>query len=181
MFYRPVAVAALAAALLTGCIEPTPYQPAAPGAARGEGFSNAEIEPGRWRVTFSGNSATSREMVETALLYRAAEITLAQGGDWFRIVDDETEAETRQVAVVSGFGPYPYGYFGPRGYGRYGVGGFGGIGAFNTIDAREIKSYQAIAEILVVRGEKPAGEPAAYDARGVITSIGPTLKRPEPG
>ncbi|MEX2520869.1 MAG: hypothetical protein WD969_16245 [Paracoccaceae bacterium] len=181
MLYRPVAAAALAAALLSGCIEPTPYQHATPDEARAEGFADVEIEPGRWRVTFSGNSATSREMVETALLYRAAEITLANGADWFRIVDDETEAEVRQVAVVSGFRPYPYGYFGSRGYGRYGIGGFGGIGAFNTVDAREIRSYQAIAEIILLRGTKPAEEPAAYDARGVISSIGPTLKRPEAG
>ncbi|QIE54410.1 hypothetical protein G5B40_02535 [Pikeienuella piscinae] len=157
-------------ALLAGCVEPTPYAPAPSGEREAAGFTETKIEPDRWRVAFAGNSATSREEVEVALLLRAAEVTLGAGGDWFRVVDEATETDTRQVGVVTGFGPYPYGY-GRRRYGAFGYTSFG------SIDTREIKSYRATMEILVMEGEKPAGEPAAYDASAVAAALGPRVRR----
>lgn len=172
--------AGVAAALLAGCVEPTPYAPAPPGERGAAGFAETKIEPGRWRVTFAGNSATSREEVEIALLLRAAEVTLNAGGAWFRVVDDETETDTRQIGVVTGFGPYPYG-FGPYpyGFGRRGYGGFG-YSSFGAVNTREVKRYRATMEILVMEGEKPAGAPAAYDARAVAATLGPKVRRPDP-
>ena len=68
-----LAAAIALAAALTGCATPTPYQPNIPGQAVSGGYSETKIESNRWRVTFAGNTLTSRETVEGYLLFRAAE------------------------------------------------------------------------------------------------------------
>ena len=47
-------------------------------------------------MRFHGNSLTSRETVEAYLLYRAAELTIERGGDWFTILDREDAREVFQ-------------------------------------------------------------------------------------
>ena len=89
------AAALVLAAGLAACTTPTPYQPRVAGKAASAGFTEQRIETDRWRVSFNGNSLTSRETVEAYLLYRAAELTLAQGHDWFAIVDRNTEKHSQ--------------------------------------------------------------------------------------
>src|SRR5688572_16406254 len=86
---------ALCALVLAACATPTPYQPNVQGQSTSGGYSDARIEENRFRVTFSGNSLTSRETVETYLLYRAAELTLSSGYDYFIIADRQTDRSTR--------------------------------------------------------------------------------------
>jgi hypothetical protein len=86
-----LAVTVVLAALLASCATPTPYQPNIPGQSASGGYSDVRIEPNRWRVSFAGNSLTSRETVEGYLLFRAAELTIQQGYDWFSIVDRDTQ------------------------------------------------------------------------------------------
>lgn len=57
-------VALFLALMLAACAKPTPYQPAVD---RSGGYGETLIEPGRWRVTFTGNSVTPREEVETGI------------------------------------------------------------------------------------------------------------------
>src|SRR4051812_36830302 len=89
------AVALALSAGLAACATPTPYQPNIPGQATSGGFSEVRLEPERWRVTFAGNSLTSRETVEAYLLFRSAELTVQQGYDWFSIVDRATNRNAR--------------------------------------------------------------------------------------
>ena len=76
--------------MLAGCGTATPYQPATDG----QGYAEQALERDRYRVTFVGNSLTSRETVENYLLYRAAEVTLEKGYDHFVIVEKDTERNT---------------------------------------------------------------------------------------
>src|SRR5579871_1785089 len=116
-------------ALLSACETATPYQPvSAPSAHASGGYSEQQIEPDRWRVQFSGNSLTSRETVERYLLFRAAQLTLAQGGDWFQSVSQHTDKTTDYRGDA--FGPYwglyrpGFGWaYGPWGGGPWGWGG----------------------------------------------------------
>ena len=80
-----IVVAATLALGLAGCeTTPTPYQPlGAPGATVAGGFTDQRLDETHFRVTFKGNDLTSRERVQTYLLYRAAELTAGQGFDWF--------------------------------------------------------------------------------------------------
>ena len=70
---------------------PTPYQPAADG----YGYSEQRIEDNRYRVTFAGNDLTKADTVQNYLLYRAAEVTLDSGYDYFTVVDRNLDRSTR--------------------------------------------------------------------------------------
>ncbi|MEM6546286.1 MAG: hypothetical protein AAF713_00920 [Pseudomonadota bacterium] len=159
-------------AALAACTGPTRYAPA----IERDGYADKAIEENRFQVTFSGNTRTSRDTVETYLLYRAAEVTLAAEGDWFKVADQDTEAQTRFRSFSTGFGSTGFGPFFFRSGFRHGFfGGFGG-----SVSTRPITRYEAFANILVFEGEKPAEDAAAYDARSVIETLGPEIIRPEP-
>lgn len=49
------------------------------------------------------------------------------------------------------------------------------------MDVRTIEKFEASAEIIVGRGPKPPNDPRAFDAREVMTNLGPTIVRPTPG
>ena len=76
-------MAVLAAVALTGglaaCETATPYQQLNPNNRAAGGYRDSRLDGTHWRVSFSGNSVTSRETVERYLLYRAAELATSQG------------------------------------------------------------------------------------------------------
>ncbi|MEL6766740.1 MAG: hypothetical protein AAFP17_06140 [Pseudomonadota bacterium] len=93
------AALALLLPLLAACAAgPTPYVAALPEEPASLGFREAPLEDRRFRISFAANGATAPEQVEDYLLYRAAEITLAEGADWFRIDARETVPEIRYFA-----------------------------------------------------------------------------------
>jgi hypothetical protein len=147
--------------LLAACAgAPTPYQQA----RGGFGYSEQQIEENRYRVSFAGNSATSRQTVEDYLLYRAAELTVQTGHDWFTVVDRNT------VQEYSGSGGSPAVGVGVGGGSNFGVGMsfpvFGGGGSGR---------YTADVDILVHDGEKPLDNPDAYDGLSVISRLQPKI------
>jgi hypothetical protein len=183
MKHIAIAAAAVLALGLAACeTTPTPYQPLSSSNQVSGGFTDQRLDDTHFRVTFKGNDLTSREQVETYLLYRAAELTVSQGFDWFEMVDRHTV--NRGDAFVSGYGGYwaPYWRFhGGRGWGQWDPfwdgpwGGFGG-----DYDVQQIDRYEAIAEIAVGHGPKPAGDVRAFDARQVMSNLGPKIVRAAP-
>ena len=188
-----VALAAASVLALSACETATPYQPAfANGHQTSGGYSEQQLEQNRWGVSFAGNSLTSRERVERYLLYRSAELTLAQGYDWFTTLDRNTERKTSLIGSPDPFYAGWGGYWGPSwglyrrgfGWGR-GFGGYGGYGGFgygggwgSSFDVQEISRYTATAEVIMGRGPKPAGDPRAFDARSVVSHLGGVIQRP---
>ena len=182
-------VASLAlTALLGACTTATPYQPNITGQKVQGGYSEQQVETDRFRVTFSGNSLTSRETVEGYLLYRAAELTVQQGYDWFEIVDRNTDADRRTYIDRDPFyspwyGP-SYGYWRPswRYYGGFGWRTWdpwwGDPFWADRTDVRTVTKFEASAEVLMHRGRKPADDPRAFDARAVMDNLGPRVTRP---
>src|ERR1700712_2719982 len=79
-------------AVLSACMAPAAYAPRRPGETTG--YTDRELTPGRFRVTFTGNSVTARDTVENYLLLRAAEVTLASGGTHFLFDERDTRART---------------------------------------------------------------------------------------
>jgi hypothetical protein len=130
----------------------TPYQPAAASRSHA-GFSETQIDVNRVRVAFAGKSGTSREAVETNLLYRAAETTLARGYDYFVVL--EHNVETAMEFENSG----PPGPLAPRRY-------------------RETARYQAVSDIVMRRGPRPIEAANAYDARTVQANLAAHIARP---
>jgi hypothetical protein len=170
-----------AALALAACATATPYQPLGTRGSSG-GFAEQRIEANRYRVVFAGNDYTSRQRVENYLLYRAAELTVANGYDGFTIVRRDTDKNVdTQVYGSPGYGPY--GYWRPswRYYGgRYGWRSwdpwFGDPYWGDRIDVRTVQRYEAMAEIVMFRGTR--NDPSSFNAREVIANLQPTIQVP---
>ena len=156
---------ALSAAVifLTGCATSTPYVP-----MDGRyGYANQRIENDRYRVVFYGNSSTPRETVETFLLYRAAELTLENGFDYFIVEERGTDIDRTYMAV--GPDPYLYGYY-PYGFRRFPYYAYGYRWSYGA-EMREQRRFEAHAYIVMSKGTKPEGDSRAFDAREVIDNL----------
>lgn len=159
--------------LLGACATPTPYQPASTDRY---GFEETRIEANRVRINFRGNTLTERETVETYLLYRAAEVTLENGADYFIVADRGTDEHTRLQGTPSARSAFPfdYWYFSPRrGWSPW-------YDPFwdEPTSYREVTRYEATAEIAYFHGTKPANDPAAFDAREVQANLQGRIVRP---
>lgn len=162
------AIAAAGLGLLAACASyPTPYQQAL--TENGQGFTTQRIESNRYRISFKGNSVTSRQRVDSYMLYRYAEVTLENGYDYFVVVSRDTDKSTAYETMNDGFGfSYGMGWGGPSGW--------GGPWAGPSFDySRPINSYDAIADIKLFKGAKPFDDPHAYDAHEVMNSLAPTI------
>lgn len=172
---RRLLIFAAAAGALAACVGQTPYGP------RGDasyGYAETRIESNRFRVSFSGNSLTDQGTVETYLLFRAAELTLQEGYDWFEVVDRGTEARRRLVSDSPAYGafyasPFHYRYYHPY-YGWYPW--YDPFWDDRTY--HEVTRYEADAEIVMGRGDKP-DHTNAYAAREVHMNLAPNIAYPE--
>lgn len=185
---RRVGTAALLAIglALGSCATSTPYQPDVAGQRIHGGYSEQQLGDNRYRVTFDGDTLTSRERVEGYMLYRAAELTVQKGFDRFRIVDRVTEKDQRTY-VEPNYHPW-YGYGSWRPYWRYYRPNYGwgswypyGPDPFwgDRYDVRTVREYEAHAEIVMGRGPLLAGDGNLLDARKVMADIGPSIERPK--
>lgn len=181
--------AALALALLAvGCAgKPTPYQPISSASRIAGGYSEVRLASDHFRVTFVGNSFTSRERVEGSLLYRAAELTRLEGYDWFVIEDREVEHQVeRRSRPDPLYRPWFYDdyaywrpywrYYGPRSGWRTWDPYFGDPFWADRVDTQTVERFEVSAEIRMSRGTMPANNPRAFDARDVIARIGPKIR-----
>lgn len=178
-------LAALAAAALglAACETATPYQRLDPANASAGGYRDVQLDANHWRVTFQGNSLTSRDTVERYLLYRAAELTATQGFDWFQEIDRRTDKKA-DIFVDPYYSRWNYGY-GWRPTWRFRRGFYGGWSTWGPGWAydpwgpsyvTEFDRYDVSAEITMGRGPKPA---QALDAREVMNNLGPGIVRPK--
>ena len=157
--------AALGMALaLAACMAPAVYGPRRPGATTG--YTDRELAPGRYRVTFTGNSVTARETVQDYLLLRAAEVTLAAGGTYFVFDDRDTRARTTYHADPAFYGPPGFGAWGFRP--RWGYGPLG-----PPLMISQTTRYEASAEVVVLKPGQESSEPRAVDAREIVRHLAP--------
>jgi hypothetical protein len=181
---KTLALTAFAAISLSACVTATPYQPMAAGTAQSGGYSETKVEQDRYRITFTGNSLTSRDVVENYLLHRAAELTLAQGKDWFMMAERGLAKSVEKIilpdpmiqsrmwhptvivsrGVVVGYA-YPF---------------MDDMAWRMRAQEQTLEKYEAYSEIVLGTGQKPVNDPKAFDAKQVIENLGPKLVRPEP-
>jgi hypothetical protein len=192
---RKALVAAMTASTLmvAGCATETTYRPATGQGFARTGYSDRQIEPNRYLVTFSGNSVTSRDTVERYLFFRAAELTLQAGYDYFVMANRDTDRQTETYTTPGIGGGFGYGgfggYWGPswryrgrgfgwRSYDPWFGGGFGGPWG-NDFDVRTIDRFEATAEIVMRKGPIPRDNLRAFNAKAVVDSIGPSVVLPK--
>ncbi len=151
-------ISAAALSLLAACATPTTYM-AAPG-PRAVGFSDYRIETGRYRVIFRGGPGAPPAQVANYALLRAAEVSLRDGFDWFRIVDkfDDRSDGGSGPRVSLGTGGASFG-------GRSAL----GVGIGTSFDLSGGPAYSRSLEVQAGKGAKPAD---GYDARDIVKVIG---------
>jgi hypothetical protein len=115
------------------------------------GYSDTQIGRNTFLVSFRGNAYTSAQQAYEFLLYRCAELMIQNDFDYF-IVSDRSTDTSRQVTTVDSSGRY----------------------ATTRAKPRVEATIQAFS------GEKPAGNPDAFDARETMQYLGPKVGRPVP-
>lgn len=157
LLLAPVFCLALAACATA----PTAYGPSA--GPSGVGFSEQKIESGRYRVTFRGGPGAPLAQVSDYALLRAADLAIADGYDWFRVVDRYTAqsgaSSGPRVSIGAGGGNGGY---------RSGI----GVGLGTSFDLGGGPSIIQTFEVLMGKGRPPPTGPDVYDAREVRNTIG---------
>lgn len=186
--HKKFAAPLVALALLAGCATATPYQPLGYPGERG-GYTNQQLDQTHWRVSFYGNSLTSRQQVETYLLYRAAELSLQQGFQCFTLVNRDTDRDVQYR--VDRFGPrFGSGYYpgwspswhlrGPWGWHYYdpwlaGRPFFPGRYSIDTVER-----YRAMADIALSRTPCTTS-PGTFNAAQIVQNLQPYIVPPRVG
>ena len=169
-----IGAAALTVTLLAGCATPVEeYKPRVPGEP--VGYTDLQLAPNRYRVAFTGSTASTRDDVENYLLRRAAEVTLQSGYQSFVLSRRDTERDTS--VYDNGYYRGPYSYYYPRAwYGTYGYSGayspyWGGSPWSAT-------SYSAYAEITMLMSDQANNNPEAINAMSLLRQLQPAAPLP---
>ena len=156
-----IAAAGLA---LSACASLAPYgAQTGPG---GQGYAEQRIESNRYRVTYNGVGSAG-PVADMALL-RAAELTTAQGYDWFEVTQRWTDG---RLDSAGGLRPsVGVGYGSSRSSGRYGSYSSSGVGVGVGLNFSGPSPTSTTLEVVMGNGPRP-DRPNAYDARGVPDSL----------
>ena len=154
MKLHAIAVILFSSLLIHACASPVTYVPAT--GADSVGYSETAIESNRYRVTFRGGEP---DTAYNYALLRCAELTMAQGHDWFRV--------TNAFSGEEGGGRSGTGISIGGATGSYGSGV--GIGIGFPLGGTSRIAMQTF-EILLGSGPKPEG-PDVYDAKSVSSSM----------
>ena len=156
-----IAAAGLA---LSACASLAPYgAQTGPG---GQGYAEQRIESDRFRVTYNGVGAPG-PVLDMALL-RAAELTTAEGHDWFEVTQRWTDGRPDSAGGMRPSVGVSYGS--SRGGGRYGGYSASGVGVGIGLNFSGPSPTSTTLEVVMGAGERPE-RPNAYDAREVQDSL----------
>lgn len=153
--------------VVSGCASQSPY---APAGKNGYGYQESQLTENRYRVSFTGNSHTSSELVKDYALLRAAELTLQQGREWFKVVNRETDKQSRQSSGAGLSASRPYSV--SRDCGLLGCRTTSSsihTGA-SISSTRQSNRYASSIEIVMGTGE-PDDPDVVYNAREIIQSL----------
>jgi hypothetical protein len=125
------------------------------------GYDAQQIEPGVWRVTYSGNGYTTQETVQTYWLHRCAEIALSNGYDGFEILSDirlisydPDGADNAKLVLVHGGG-----------------GGY----VYVPVYIQDVPKPVMIAEIRLLKRPFTAAPPKIFDAAALKAALDPIV------
>jgi hypothetical protein len=137
------------------------------------GHYSRKISENRYRVSFNGSRHTSLQESRDYALLRAAELTLAEGNDWFQIVDRETamiETVRQEPHMAVGFERTRYV---ERNCGLVACSRRTWPATYSHVqfdNSRPTSRHSHYLEILMGSGEMPH-DGNYYDARSVVKSI----------
>ena len=165
------AAAALAWLAVSACAPEQPYF-GPRDADHATGYTDEKLDQNRFRVTYSGSSATNRETVENFLLLRSAQVTQQAGAAFFMFDMRDTKTHTTYFSDFPGWGG------GPRFGGYWHSWAYDGFD--NEVETRPVRRFEAYAEIVLLTDAQAAKEPRAIKAQSLIDRLGPSAAPPPP-
>ncbi len=146
---------------LSACATPTPY---------GKygfygGYTDSRIDENTFSISVDTNGFTSQQTTSMHGLYRAAELTIEHGYDFFVIVSD-AQNPTGMSMAMPGSSNTTINSYGSR------------ATATTTYTPGVIVPVVFPNSTLTIKsfkGSKPVDNPRAYDARAVVTYLGPQI------
>ena len=142
---------------LVACASRPIYSPAPKSGS--VGYYDSKLTEDRYRITFIGYPSTTGDEVQNYVLLRAAELTLQNGFDWFKVINRTLTEKTSNneptfsIGLSSGCNPFGCRSIGTRWY--------TGLRA----DSQNYSDrYKANIEILMGKG-KPEDPSTVYDAK----------------
>ena len=156
----------LAASLLAGCATSNvpDYRPRVAGST--VGYSDLQLSPNLYRVSFSGSTASTRDDVERYLLRRAAEVTLASGYTHFVLSGRDTERDSYFYGNSYPYGGYPYYYPYPRSW-------YWDSPYWN--DGWQTVTYSAYSDVMMLTAEEARRFPEAIEALSLLQRLQPPV------
>ncbi len=156
--------------VVSACATATPYQKAS---YFGMGYKDQKLDNEKFRVSFKGNRLTERDTVETYLIYRAAEITVNEGFDFFTMIQWNTDRYTQHESIS----PVVYGYYAQNSqmfpYYVYG----------NPTQVRggtmEHNEFEAVAYINMSKDRPEQKKENYYKASDVLKNLKPQIQFPK--
>lgn len=142
------------------------------------GYKDIKLQEDVYRVTSGGNAYTSTEKVQVYALYRAAELTLENGCDYFIIQNQDNDRTYGSYSTPSTTNTT--GSFHATSTGRS---TFGSVNTSSYSYGGNTYSYSKDSSTLTIRvfkGKKPASNPNAYDARELKESLQSSYKELQP-
>jgi hypothetical protein len=175
-----IAAAFFVCIALASCVTSGLYQPADVRTGR-TGYAETQLGEASWRVEFVGDDFTSRETVETYLLYRAAELTLESGYAWFAMAATSTNEEVDIIVEAERPDLYRARYWRPswRQRSQFFWSDVDPVGPPIPRSPPQGSSsihYSAAADIVMGRGEAPVG---AFMAADTIARLEGSIVRPQ--
>lgn len=141
----------------------------------GGGYSDVQIDANTYRVSFRGNGYTSRDRVETYMLYRCAELTDQAGYDYFVVVNTGTDARQSFVTTPGTYSSTTVGT--ATAYGNTAYGSATTTGTYTPGQTMVATRYGGTAIIKLFKGDKPSENPNAFVAREVLKYLGPNVPK----
>jgi hypothetical protein len=163
------------ALLLAACAGPTRYHPRT---LDGEGYSQVQLKPNQYEVSYTANSLTRRTKVKQFLLYRAAEISLETHHDNFIVLDQDSELSDLPLSREERGLRYRH-----HDFEHHHLWFSKGISSeefeTSTLSFSPAELYTASIMILVYsHADQPTTTGKPFNARNVIELLGPSVSRP---
>jgi len=155
------------AALIALAADPPMVPPAGPG------VFTVKLSGPNTRLTVTGHAFTNRSDIEKYLAYRAAELTIERGADWFTLVEDRGRGETAvPVPARDPEGPrfsFRMKYFRP--VWRYKASASTEWTRWSPFAGeafpRTVTDFEVSVDIVVRKGPMDDADPLAFEARAL--------------
>ena len=133
------------------------------------GFTDSRLDENTFSISVDTNGLTSQQTTSMHAFYRAAEITVENGFDYFAIVSDANNPTSMAMTMPGGStSNTTINTYGSTAYGRTTT-------TYAPTTVVPVVYPNSTLIIKSFKGAKPEGAANAYDARSVMKYIGPQI------